>query len=210
MMSILDQLSSQVGDRTEASNRAVAAKCLDEPGLLAEVAAGLAGRDEKQVGDCAEVMTKVAAEDPTLVAPFAAKLVPLLGHEYTRARWEAAHALALIADKVPELIEAHLQDLDRAIFEDPSTIVRDHAVDTLSSYASVGPQQAEAAYPLLLRSVEAWDGKHAHHALPGLAHVAEDHPRHRPEILELAVRLQDHPKGVVRKAARALLRARSG
>ena len=36
-MAILDQLSSQVGDRTEETNLRVVAQCLADPNLLAKV-----------------------------------------------------------------------------------------------------------------------------------------------------------------------------
>ncbi len=59
-MSILNQLSSQAGDRTEAANRRVVAQCLADPTLLAEIAGGLQSKEAALAGDCAEVMTKVA------------------------------------------------------------------------------------------------------------------------------------------------------
>ncbi|RPI91854.1 MAG: hypothetical protein EHM39_14155, partial [Chloroflexi bacterium] len=70
-MSILSQLSSQTGDRTEASNKEVAVICLQMPDFLAEIAASLGSKDAALAGDCAEVMTQVAQERPELVAPFA-------------------------------------------------------------------------------------------------------------------------------------------
>jgi len=103
-MGILDQLSSAVGDRTEASNKAVASEALDCPEILEEVALGLNSDDRKLVADCAEVFTEVAKVEPALVAPYADRLVPLIGHKDTRVRWESTHALALIAGLVPEQI----------------------------------------------------------------------------------------------------------
>jgi len=89
LMSVLAQLSSASGDPTEASNKAVAAEALAYPDLLDEVAAGLALSDRKLLGDCVEVFTEVAKENPVLVAPYAARTIPLLGHKDTRVRWEA-------------------------------------------------------------------------------------------------------------------------
>jgi len=77
-MGILDQLSSAVGDRTEASNKAVASEALDCPEILEEVALGLNSDDRKLVADCAEVFTEVAKVEPALVAPYADRLVPLI------------------------------------------------------------------------------------------------------------------------------------
>ncbi len=206
-MSIVDQVSSRVGDRTETPNRAVAELCLADPSLLPQIAAGLGRGDRMLAGDCAEVLTMVAEADPALVSPFAGALCTLLDHEYTRARWEAVHALALIATRVPETIHSNLPTLAGMIRTDRSTIVRDHTVDVIANYASIGPQQAAESYSILLEAVELWEGKHAHHALPGLAHVAGSHPEHREEIRRVAEGMLNHPKGVVRKAAGNLLRA---
>src|SRR4030042_352943 len=100
-MSILNQLSSQMGDRTEYSNRKVAIQCLENPDLLVDIAAGLRGSNAAIAGDCAEVMTKVAEADPEWVIPYAEDLSPLLIHKTARVRWEAVHALSLITPCVP-------------------------------------------------------------------------------------------------------------
>jgi hypothetical protein len=73
-MSIVDQLSSQVGDRTQEANRRVVAKCLRNHALLTEVAQGLNSKEARLVGDCAEVLTQVAEKHPELVAPYAESL----------------------------------------------------------------------------------------------------------------------------------------
>jgi hypothetical protein len=59
-MSILAQLSSQVGDRSEYSNRKVVIQCYDDPDLLGEIAEGLKSKNAALVGDCAEVLTQIA------------------------------------------------------------------------------------------------------------------------------------------------------
>lgn len=206
-MTILDQLSSRTGDRTEASNKAVASQCLAEPDLLAEVAIGLQDEDAKLAGDCAEVMTKVASEQPAMVLAYADDLIGLLDHPATRTRWEAMHSLALIAPWIPGKIGACLPTLQQHIRSDTSVIVRDYAVDCLASYADSGSDQARAVFPLLIDCLTLWDGKQAGHALLGLGNIA----RHRPELAEtirpLAQRQLSHPRAVVRKAAERLLRS---
>jgi MOSC domain-containing protein YiiM len=206
-MSVLDQLSSGVDDRTEGSNRAVAEQCLSDASLLPQIADGLRSGDRMLAGDCAEVLTMVAEANPALVSPFAGALCTLLDHEYTRARWEAVHALALVAKSVPETVHSNLPTLAGMIRTDKSTIVRDYSVDAVANYASTGPPQAEESYLVLMEVLALWEGKHAHHALPGLAHVARSHPEHREDIRRVAEDKLDHPKGVVQKAARDLLRS---
>lgn len=203
-MSVLRGLSSQTGDRTEASNKLVAQKCLRNPALLRQIASGLASDDPALAGDCAEVMTNVAMGQPALVAPWARALVPLLRHRNTRARWEAAHALALVAPLVPRLIRPRLAELAWIIRTDRSVIVRDYATKIVAGCAGTDPAQARAAFPALVAAAAAWEGRHAHHALPGLVIVAALHPSLRSRIRSLAEGLTAHPRGVVRKAAAAL------
>jgi hypothetical protein len=206
-MSVLARLSSQVGDRTEAANRAVAAECLQQPGLLADIVAELNGPEAALAGDCAEVLTKVAEAAPELVAPYAPALAPLLGHKATPARWEAMHALALVAGHAPRVMARLLPELARLIQHDHSMIMRDYAVEALGNYAGSSRAAAESAYPLLRLALHQWEGKHAARALNGLTQVAGRLPGRAGEIRALAYAQLSAGRGVTRKAARALLKA---
>jgi len=209
-MNILDKLSSRAGDRTEAANRAVVAECIADPPLLEDIAEGLKNSDAALVGDCAEVLTHVASVYPDRVAPYADKLVPLLSHKTTRVRWEAMHALALIAVCVPQTIASLLPQLEDMIAADKSTIVRDHAVDTVGNYAGTSEQAATEAFPILVAALTLWDGKHAARALNGLSNVALKARGLEGELLSLTQDYVDHYKGVVKKAARRLVKVIEG
>ncbi len=209
-MSILDQLSSQVGDRTEKANRKVAAECLAEPELLAEIAEGLGSSNAALVGDCAEVLTEVAAECREWVAPYAEELAELLGHKKTRVRWEATHALALVAEFASHVITDVVPQLGEMVHRDRSVIVRDYAVDAVGNYAKLGAPAAHDAYPVLAEALRAWKGKHAAHALEGLLNVVQVLPRLAAEIRALAEPFVEDRRARVRKAAEALMRATGG
>jgi hypothetical protein len=206
-MDLLAQLASSLGHRAEAANRAAAALCRQRPALLADIAAGLASDDAALAGDCAEVMTMVAESDPDLVAPFAPRLASLLAHTASRPRWEAMHALALVAALKPRLIARLLPTLEGLLRRDPSVIVRDYAVEAIAVYAGAGPAAAERAFAPLRAALALWDGKHAARALRGLAHVAARAPHRAPEVRALAYTHLGAGRGVTRQAARALLRA---
>lgn len=203
-MTLLRQLSSQSGDRTEEANREVAGQCLIEPALLAEIDAGLDSPDAALVGDCAEVFTLVADARPEWVAPYAPRLVALLTHKTTRVRWEATHALALVAALVPDVITPLLHQLAEALRHDKSTIVRDYTVEIVAHYAKTGVEAARAAMPLLQEALTLWDGKHAARALNSLGHVAERLPSRAADIHHIAQAYLNHPRGVARKAAKRL------
>lgn len=82
---ILKNLSSQSGQRSEKGNRRVAASILKDPANLSEIKFGLEQKNVKLVGDCAEVCSMVAEQDPELIVPFAAHFVTLLNHKKIRA-----------------------------------------------------------------------------------------------------------------------------
>lgn len=203
-MEILKQLSSQVADKTATANRKVITRCLKNPAHLKDIARGLESGQAALAGDCTEVMTEVAKTHPEWVAPYASFLAPLLGHTATRVRWEAAHSLALTAPYAPEVIATSLVKLGEIIRTDSSVIVRDYAVDAIGNYAKTSAAAGRAAYPLLCEALTAWDGKQAGHALVGLANVAVASPEKAKAIRTLTQGFVDHPRGVVRKAARSL------
>ena len=210
-MSILHQLSSQVGDRTEKSNLEVVDQCLANPALLAEIAGGLSSKEAALVGDCAEVLTEVAKVHPDWVAPHAETLSELLTHKTARVRWEAMHSLALVAHFVPAVIAGLLHRLTEIIRHDPSVIVRDYAVEAVGSYARTGEEAALAAYPLLVEALSTWDGKQAARALEGLANVGSAATGLGNELWSIGIRYHDDRRARVRKAARVLTKVkRSG
>ena len=206
-MSTLERLSSARGDPSEASNKAVAADALAQPDILDEVAAGLEHADRKLLGDCVEVFTEVAKVNPALVAPYADRLIPLLGHKDTRVRWEATHAVALVAALVPDLIEPLLPDLKAKIECDGSVIVRDCAVIALGEYGRSGPEAAQQAFPLLKRALEAWEGKHAKLALEGMGKLLPVEPALAPSVQTAAQACLDHKRANVRRLAQKVVQA---
>jgi hypothetical protein len=175
--------------------------------LLDEIARGLKDQDAALVGDCAEVLTEVARENPDLVARYAADLAPLVNHATTRVRWEAMHALALVATRDPRVIASLLPRLDEIIRLDGSVIARDYAVDAVGNYAGTNREAARAAYPLLMDALTVYNGRQAGHALAGLAKAVAADPGLRDELSPVYGRFADSARGVVRKAARTLMKA---
>ena len=204
----MNQLASQTGERKEDANRAAARQCLAQPALLAEIAEGLQSSNAAMAGDCAEVMTMAAEENPQIVAPFAPLISKLLFHKSTRVRWEAAHALALTASWAPDLVASILPLFSEMIRADKSVIVRDYTIDAIGNYASVDVVAAGKAYPFLEEALAVWDGKHAGHALNGLANVLEKIPAQRAEIAGLCAPYLDDKRMVVKKAAQRIFKKR--
>jgi hypothetical protein len=204
---ILDQLSSSLGERKEQANLAAAKRCLADPGLLNDIAAGLASGDAARMGDCAEVFTHVAETRPDLVSPFAGLIVARMEHAATRVRWESMHALANIAGESPNTIAPLRNRLRKIIQSDTSVIVRDNAVRAVGNFASTSREAARAAFPILVEALTVWDEKHAALALHGLANLATRLPERARRLQEIADHYEQNPRGVIRKAARTLRNA---
>ena len=205
-MSILTKLSSQSGDRTEASNKQVAGRVLKEPALLAEIADGLASSDAKLAGDCAEVMTMVAAKKSDIVAPYADMLIARLDDKDTRVRWEVIHSLAEIAARVPDQIAPLVRKLDEKIALDKSVIVRDYAILALGEYGGTSPAAAQRVWTHLRQALVLWEGKHASKALAAMQKLVAVDPTLQSDAQKIAQRFIEHKRVSVRTAAKRLLK----
>jgi len=181
-MEILNQLSSQKGDKTEIANRLVAEKCIANPKILAEIAIGLADKDKKLQSDCIEVFTLVAEVKPELVVPYSENILPLLSGKETKTRWESVHTLSFIADKIPEIIFSVLPTLQSLVEKDKSTIVRDYAMDTVANYAKVSAETSEKSYEVLKFALELWGEKHAKQVFKGFNNVLSNCSDYNAEI----------------------------
>jgi hypothetical protein len=203
-MSIIYQLSSQQKDRSEKGNRIVAAKVMDSPELIHAIFACFDDKDNALLGDCVEVCTMIAENDPALIAPFADKVIQLLDHKNTRVRWEAMHATALITCYVPEIVGKHWKQLAIMFSKDKSVIVRDYIVVCAGNLATCDQKYAEKVYPFLLNALSTYQTHHAKLALEGLAKGFPHLITKKEEITEVADLFLQHPKPTIRKAAQQL------
>jgi hypothetical protein len=207
-MSILDELSSQIGDRTETANKRVAAQVLKKPVLLKQIADGLASANSRLVGDCAEVMTNVAAVKPNLVVPYVNSLIRQIDHEDTRVRWESMHSLAEIASSIPNKISPAVAKLAEKIGIDKSVIVRDYAIGTLGEYGGTSASATREVWPHLCKALRLWEGKHAGKVLEAMYKAISVDPSLKPDAQKIAEQFQNHKNAKVRTMAKRLLKAK--
>ena len=205
-MEILNQLSSQKGDKTEDSNRIVAEKCIANPRLLAEIAVGLEDKNKKLQSDCIEVFTLVSEKKPEFAVPYAENIVPLLSNKQAKTRWEAVHTLSYIAGKIPDIISSVLPVLQSLIETDESTIVRDYAVDTIANYAKISVETSEEAYKILKSTLDLWGEKHARQVIRGFNHVLDNISDYKAEIKLLVQPYLSANKKIVATEAKKIIK----
>lgn len=201
---VLHFLSSQIGERSEQGNRKAALHVLENPSLLDNIRNGLLQKDADLTGDCAEVCTMVAEQEPELIAPLADILISLLAHKNTRVRWESLHALALITPFTPELIANALPTLEWIFRNDKSIIVRDYAIIAAGNLAQVGPKYAKMAYLLLNLSLTLHATKHAKHGLDGFRKSVNHLQDKKMELEETADIFMQSPRPSIQGAAKSL------
>ncbi len=87
-MNILNQLSSQMHDRTEASNRKVVIQCIDNPILLEEIANGITSGGSLRTGVVAEERgaTALSCDHAKTQRPIAA-IGQVKDNELTQVEW---------------------------------------------------------------------------------------------------------------------------
>ena len=201
---VLQYLSSQMGERSEHGNRKAAMLVLENPSLLDEIRKGLLQNDADLIGDCAEVCTMVAEQEPELISPLADILISLLANNNTRVRWESMHSLALIAPFTPELIAEALPTLESIFRNDKSTIVRDYAIIATGNLAQVDPAYAKIAYPLLNLSLTLHATKHAKHGLDGFRKSVIHLQDKKTELEEIVDIFIQSPRSSIQGAAKSL------
>lgn len=205
-MEIINQLSSQIGDKTAESNKNVAKKCIENPKLLDEIITCFDSKDKKLLGDSIEVFTMVSDTNPELILTYSSKIVPLLKSKETRIRWEAVHSLANISSYIPETVLSILPLLQELIQNDKSIIVRDYSIDAIANLAKVDEYYSEKAFELLKQSLEIWGERHGKQALQGLYFVLDFHPNLKNEIINLSEPYLGAKKKTVAKTAKNVIK----
>ncbi len=203
-MSIIYQLSSQQKERSERGNRRVCELILNNPILIHEIIDYLDCNDPALLGDCVEVCTMLAENDPELIVSYSEKIVPLIEHKSTRVRWEAMHAVALITPNIPGDVAKHWEHLADQFKHEKSIIVRDYIVVCAGNLASSGTSTATIVYPFLIDALNAYQTHHAKLALEGLSKGLQYLTTKWEEIAELADLFSQHPKPSIKKAAQQL------
>ncbi len=199
-MEIINELSSQIGDKTEKSNKLVADKCIKNPVLLSYIADTLANPDRKIAADAAEVLTFVSSVHPDLVVPYISNIGAVLDHKDTKVRWEATHTLAQVAETAPESVKGFIDSLNKMALTDKSKIVQDYAIVAIGNYGSSSKNAAQDILPLLSRILEIQGNRQAVRVIEGMSKLFVANETLRNDIIEATRSQSDSEKSSVKKA----------
>ncbi len=127
------------------------AKRKDRAGIR-EIAGGLWHKNKSIRSDCLKVLYEIGYIDPGLIADYVDEFLKLLGAKDNRMVWGAMIALATIADKRPNEIWRHIEDVKRAT-KNGTVITVVWGVRTMAGVAAAGAKYRKALFPVLLGHV---------------------------------------------------------
>ena len=205
-MTILNELSSQLGDKTEKSNKLVAEKCIQHPVLIADIAGALAGVDRKLAADAAEVLTFISEAHPHLVVEYIDKIVAAFDHKETKVRWEATHTIAQIASTAPDRIKDSIGSLNQLALSDKSKIVQDYATIAIGNYGGSSESAARDVLPLLSRILQVEGDRQAVRVIEGMGKLFAVNEALRNDVIKSIQSQSDNEKSSIKKAYTKLMK----
>jgi hypothetical protein len=178
----------------------VASQCTQQIKLLDEIVSGFKSKDSKLIGDCAEVMTFVAETNPELVSKYFNELHSMIKHKNGRVKWEAMHAISLIAHLVPNHIFSILVELDDILHKEQGVIVRDYATQTICNYALTSKEAAGIAYPVMKEILHFWGERHASRIIEALSKIYVLLPGTKNELISIVSEYENSSRSIIKKA----------
>ncbi len=172
-MSILDRLAGAQGRRDEVPNQVLARELADkgDESGIAEVIAGVKGKDRKVQNDCIKVLYEIGYIVPALIAPYAEDFLDLLSSKNNRLIWGAMAALSTIAPLQADILFARRDEITQAI-ETGSVITVDGGIQTLAGVASARDAYRKELFPFLIDHLQTCRPKdvpqHSEKSLPAV------------------------------------------
>lgn len=150
-MSILSKLASAQNRKDEEPNKELAIELVIKTDIegIQEVADNLWNNDKRIQSDCLSVMEQIGKRDPGLIEDYITDFIKLIFSKDNRLVWAAMINLSLIADRKPQEIMAHYDEIVEVI-EKGSVITQDNGIKTLAKVASVSKKFRNIIMPYLM------------------------------------------------------------
>src|SRR5512143_4081515 len=147
-MSSLQHIAHFQNRRDEVPNQELArslAASRDRDGI-SEIAENLWNKNKGIQADCIKVLYEIGYIDPALIADFTEDFIKLLHNRNNRLVWGGMIALGTVAGLRPQIVHAHLEEIQRVI-DKGSVITVDNGVQVLAGLAAQGEKYSRAALP---------------------------------------------------------------
>ncbi len=172
-MPALERIAHFQHRRDEVANQELArelASARDRDGIC-EIAENLRNKNKDIQADCIKVLYEVGYIDPGLIAEYADEFIKLLHSRNNRLVWGGMIALGTVAELRPQVVIAHLDEIERAM-DQGSVITVDNGVQVLARAASKDEKYSREIFPYLLEHLRTCRPKdlpqHAEKSLPAI------------------------------------------
>lgn len=154
IMSILSKLANAQGRKDEEPNKELARELVEQNDIanIQVVAENLWNEDRRVQTDCLSVMEQIGLIEPGLIETYASDFIKLLSSKDNRLVWAAMINLALVAEKKPQEIYEHFDDIVKVIGKG-SVITRDNGIKTLAKVASMSAEHNQNIMPYLMEKL---------------------------------------------------------
>ena len=155
MMSVLPELASQQGRKDEKPNKELGNRLAETRDLkgIKEIAKNLTNQDRNIQIDCLAVLEQIGLHAPDLIEDYLDDFLGLAYGDDNRLIWSAMINIALIADRRPDQIYSHLEDLIEVI-ERGSVITQDNGIKILSKICAAKPEYLDIVFPYLIEQLQ--------------------------------------------------------
>jgi hypothetical protein len=136
-MSVLNQLASALGIRSEVPNQQLAAKIVaaDDKAAVKELVENLQNKKKDIQSNCIKVLYEIGEKKSKLISEFAQEFIKQLDSKNPRMVWGAMSALSAIAAEVPKELFDALPKIMHMADHSGSVIARDHAMYIMGKLA---------------------------------------------------------------------------
>jgi hypothetical protein len=150
-MSIISQLSSQIGRKDENPNKELGIKLVEEQDLLGirEIADNLSNPSRDIQIDCLGVLEMVGQLAPDLIEDYFDYFLRLALGNDNRLIWQSLINIAMIAERKADIIMDH-QDKFIELIDQGTVITQDNGIKILARAGSAKKEYSQRIFPYLL------------------------------------------------------------
>lgn len=149
-MSVLQQIASASGQKTQTANTQLAQKIVanNDREAIKELVVNLQNKQKAIAHDCIKVLYEAGTEKPALLEPYIDEFLSLLQSKDNRMQWGAMTAIDTITALQPAPVFKNLKAII-AVAKSGSVITRDHCVAILVKLAAISKYKPIACNYLL-------------------------------------------------------------
>lgn len=142
----------------DADKTVTAEKAAENPRLLANVVAALAGEDRRSRQLAASAVHEIGVHTPALLKPYAGELADALHRPESQTRWEVLGTFEKLVAIDARLVDKALAGAETALHDEESGVVRLAAFRLMCAYGATTSHRSDRVWPLIDDAIRCYHG----------------------------------------------------